>query len=125
MIPDSEFYNQDGSIISCRALGRKLGISKSAANRLITKLKAKNNAFDDGGNLFFSFFGDFGDFCESADVFRELVVLLSDCGEFDSIFGSLSINEFNNLTWSTSILLILLLVSDADVSFDIADPFTL
>jgi len=52
MIPDSEFYNQDGSIISCRALGRKLGISKSAANRLIVKLKAKNNAFDDGGNLF-------------------------------------------------------------------------
>lgn len=51
MIPDSDFYNQNGDLLSCRALGKKLGISKTAANRLISKFKARHNAFDDEDTL--------------------------------------------------------------------------
>lgn len=51
MIPDDAFYNANGELLSCRALGKKLGISKSAANRLIAKFKARQNLFDEEDEL--------------------------------------------------------------------------
>lgn len=51
MIPDSDFYNQNGDLLSCRSLGKKLGISKSAASLLIRKFKARHGTFDDEDSL--------------------------------------------------------------------------